>query len=412
MALDPPSIASWPAGPIHWAFSAAARAAFETEALNALGIWIAAQSSLTLGEERTSTESRTIYFSLAPMVLPTIGIGMSPPPIHPEPIAGDVMLKDDLNWAVERASGRLLEILIHEVGHALGFDHATTTASIMHNPLTTPYTGALYAADITSVTSIYGSLYGSPGLGSTGITTVLNLIYDALRMIGVLTGPGRTPAPDASADGLRILNHLIGSWNARGTVVEHMEKTRWPLVAAQGAYNIGIDRTGYTTADWVAERPRRIDRVDLISTDGTLVLAELEIASRDRWANNFTPSTSGEPSQVYYDASHPFGVVNFYPVPDAAYYADVWAWKRLSRFTSINDPVILPDGYEEALTSYLAVRLAAAHQKPVPPAVAEIARQSLASISRYAPARPSSLDPALGGSGGLRFDSRTGNFYE
>jgi hypothetical protein len=81
-------------------------------------------------------------------------------------ISGDVHFDDSNAWAVAPGSGviDIIEVATHELGHALGLDHNTTTDAIM-NPsygrrFSGPGTGFLLADDIAGIQAQYGAGLG------------------------------------------------------------------------------------------------------------------------------------------------------------------------------------------------------------------------------------------------------------
>jgi hypothetical protein len=83
-------------------------------------------------------------------------------------IAGDVHFDISENWTLTPLSGGidLLEVAVHEVGHALGLGHETNGSSAIMNPFYSaaysgPGTAFLYAEDISDIQAIYGAGTGS-----------------------------------------------------------------------------------------------------------------------------------------------------------------------------------------------------------------------------------------------------------
>jgi hypothetical protein len=88
-----------------------------------------------------------------------------PPPLNPEPLAGDVHFDADENWHVG-ASVDLFTVALHETGHALGLAHSDKPDDVMY-PYYHMSTG-LSPGDVTAVQALYGPNPGTGGGGGSG----------------------------------------------------------------------------------------------------------------------------------------------------------------------------------------------------------------------------------------------------
>ena len=73
---------------------------------------------------------RTITYSFA-VLQASIGYTQYPPPLFPEPWAGDVWIDRRLPWYVPQTREYLLPLLIHETGHALGLGESYNPEDVM-----------------------------------------------------------------------------------------------------------------------------------------------------------------------------------------------------------------------------------------------------------------------------------------
>jgi hypothetical protein len=88
------------------------------------------------------------------------------------------------------------------------------------------------------------------------------------------------------------------------------------------------------------------------------------------------------PRGFYYDADFPVAGLHFWPIPVGGGTLELFTWKPLGNFQALDDAVVLPDGYQEAITYNLAQRVAAMFGTQMTPGAELIARDSLARIKR------------------------------
>lgn len=95
------------------------------------------------------------------------------------------------------------------------------------------------------------------------------------------------------------------------------------------------------------------------------------------------------------DSAYPNANLYLWPVPDVAYTLRLTSQKPFSRFVNLTDAVSFPPGYSRAIRYNLALELAQ-YSAALPPAVADIARESLM-LLKIANARTTTLqnDPAV-----------------
>lgn len=225
--------------------------------------------------------------------------------------------------------------------------------------------------------------------------TYSELIRSSLRLIGQL-GPGRLASSVEETDALLILNRMLNSWSSERLQIYQIERSTYTITPSLQPHTIGTGGT-FNTA-----RPVRIDNAGVISVSGTYE-SGLKILTPDEWAAKTSKSLTSElPSEVYYDAAYPLGNLYLWPVPTTAATLALYTWKILSAVALTSATVTLPEGYEDALTYNLAVRLALEWGKPVKPEVAQLARETKQVIRTHnAPILQMSCDSALLGSGGF-----------
>lgn len=191
-----------------------------------------------------------------------------------------------------------------------------------------------------------------------------------MRKAGALT-ENEAPSSSEASDGLEMLNDLIGSWSNDSMKIYVRSLESFPLTTAY-EYTIGTGATFNTT------RPVQI--VSAYIRDGSTDY-ELTQKSDEDYARIQNKSLSGIPFFFNYDYGYPTGKIKLYPAPQG-YTLFLLMEKELSGFSTLNEEVSLPPGWERALKYNLAVELAPEFGAQLPPEVSEIARTSKGAIQR------------------------------
>lgn len=214
-------------------------------------------------------------------------------------------------------------------------------------------------------TTLFGSgLFGGPPSAppppSTGVF-VSDIIYHAYRSLGQVALPQRGYSPEELLDGLPALNFLVESWNIERLMVPALNRILFPLVATQGAYEIGA-----TAADFVVYRPARLEFASVVISAGFDSPFEwsLKILTPGQW-QTIQKKGIQDPlvRALYYDKQIPNGMIFLWPVPSIAMQLVLYVWVVLPAFASAADQLILAPGYFRALYLNLAVELAARYPK-------------------------------------------------
>lgn len=85
-----------------------------------------------------------------------------PDDVNPSPLAGDMTFDSAERWEVGNAKGNaafdLVQIAVHELGHALGLDHSRVASSVMYPTVSpsTKFTG-LTPTDVRSIQAVYAA---------------------------------------------------------------------------------------------------------------------------------------------------------------------------------------------------------------------------------------------------------------
>ena len=217
-------------------------------------------------------------------------------------------------------------------------------------------------------------------------TTCRDLISDSLTECGILAQGETATADDADAAHKR-LNRMIESWRAERRLAYMIDIARHTLTANQTSHTIG------PSGDFVADRPTRIVRANVVVTGFTPELHNpLNIVERaEEWAEVTAPLLSASvPSHLYCDYAYPDATLYLFPYPAESYDLELFTWKQLARFKTLDDAVSLPDGYYEALMYSLAERLCAPFGVPgdIRQQIAKdaaLARTRIANVNMRAP---------------------------
>jgi hypothetical protein len=215
-------------------------------------------------------------------------------------------------------------------------------------------------------------------LSALAQTTVLDLIYAALRKAAVTLGPGRTPSPAQQKDAVDELRRLTGSLNCDRLFIFSISTQVFPLTGA-ASYTIGRDPSGAITTDFDAPRPQLIESANILSSTSPAVRFPLAVVDALTWAQ-LPPANANAPSvpeALYNDRAAPVSRLYLYGAPAAGYQLELFTWYQVPTYASASDAVLLPLQYEDCLVLNLACRLAPQFQRAVDPDVRQQARESL-----------------------------------
>lgn len=185
------------------------------------------------------------------------------------------------------------------------------------------------------------------------MTTAATIIADALIEIGAQGASDTTPAEDQALC-LRKLNQIAQRWSNSRLAVPVLTEISIPMTGAQ-TYTIG------PTGVVVAARPIKAISATAIDANGLEYPVSL-YARRDWDAIGQKAVLGGPPDVAWYQPSTPNGVLHVYPL-STAYTIRLDCLTLLASFPSAATTLVLPEGYESALTLTLADDVAAAFGK-------------------------------------------------
>jgi hypothetical protein len=212
------------------------------------------------------------------------------------------------------------------------------------------------------------------------MSTPLDWIRGALLDLGVLAAGNPVSAGD-SGDARLKLNQMLDSWRTENALVPAFTRTTKVLSANVNSYTIGIGGSINVA------QPTFIKAAGIICV-GTTLEDELLILSTEEWAQLIDKSTASLPSKLYFQKSAgTLGTILLYLKPDAAHTLALYHPTLLSSVAAnqLSTTYSLPPGYEEAIQSNLAVKLAPGYERvgtPAYEAIAETARATKGNIKR------------------------------
>lgn len=196
------------------------------------------------------------------------------------------------------------------------------------------------------------------------MSSVRDLITDALIEIGA-AAPQQAPSAEDMQFAMRSLNRMLEAWNTEGLMVYTLNRETFPLTGGQQHYTLGGSASAANWQSASFARPVRIDQASIIlNTNPTLPIEiPLAIMNDDEWQELTVKQTpSNFPLKIWISGNFPLNDVWLWPVPtDATNQIMLASWGLVDAFTNLSDVVRLPQGYEDAIVSGLAVRLSTSY---------------------------------------------------
>lgn len=225
------------------------------------------------------------------------------------------------------------------------------------------------------------------------MTKVRELITDALTDLG-MQDPSEVLSADKASHALRVLNRMLSGWANEDLMIVTKDRLTFNLVGGQQSYTIGVGGN-FNTA-----YPVRPGQIDLVSVMFGNVEIPIEVLNDEQWRDiTLKTVNSTFPLQMWANGNYPLDVLYFWPIPTTAAPLIMTVWGQITAFASVNDTVTLPQGYEEAIVSNLALKLAPSYGATPSPGIMQTAMASKAKIKamNWEPTYRS-VDSALSGS--------------
>jgi len=193
-------------------------------------------------------------------------------------------------------------------------------------------------------------------------TTPDDLFYSAYAYAGLIQIEQMLLAPNQTEDARKIYNEMVDAFNANGLTVSHIARTLFDVNPSQGDYTIGPN------GDWPTPMYQRgIERMSVVLTaqspNPEYPLFPLTIDDWQEWRlkgqiNNWARSFYYEP------AGPPLGIVHLLYVPTDINKVAIYLEDLHVPIDATGDQEIeFQYGFQEMVTTNLAVRIAARHPK-------------------------------------------------
>lgn len=219
------------------------------------------------------------------------------------------------------------------------------------------------------------------------MTTATVLIEGAMRSLGMLKKGMSTDATEL-ADGLELLNQMIGLWSTQNLMVPTVTYETLTISSAAASYTIG------PSGDLVTSKPLEIQ--NMVVKYG---VTPYPIEKRDiNLIRAFNTGISGIPSYYYYEPTVTNGTLYFDKQPTVPATLVLDSIKELTTFTAVTTDITFVPGFDFAVRFNLAVFMAPEYGKATPPEVAKAATDGMDAIKSYTSRNRtefSRVDPAI-----------------
>jgi hypothetical protein len=185
-------------------------------------------------------------------------------------------------------------------------------------------------------------------------TTAAVMISDALKEIQVIA-EGETPSATMYADGLRMMNRLLDTF-AHDAAFAFDASLRTLALTGQASFDVG------PTGDIITLRPIKI--TSAYATQGGIDYPVRVVSIEEYDSIPLKTSTGAIPECIAYNGVYPDGVVYVYPLCSGVT-LKLRTVDQVKTFAATSTSIDMPEGYEDAITLALAIRMAPGYGVPV-----------------------------------------------
>lgn len=190
--------------------------------------------------------------------------------------------------------------------------------------------------------------------------TVYNLIYDALRKVGVAV-LGNTLPDEEAEEAMRLLNTLRNEWSISVKVNKRFDAL-YTVTGPKQFITLGTSTdsiTGLPIPGDIPKRPAQIDKVVICQgAPQSNLNIDLPIYTYNEYRSMSAQNLSAIPNFCYVDNQFPFSNVYFYPGLNAGWTVRVIGVDYMTDYENIADELVDPPEYFNGLSCALALRLA------------------------------------------------------
>ena len=161
---------------------------------------------------------------------------------------------------------------------------------------------------------------------------------------------------------------MLDGWGIEGAMIYTQTRETYTLTGGQKQYTWGVGGDINTASPFELR--------EAFITQGDITYSNLEIIDWSQYALLQNKEFTGVPSQIYIDYNYPLVNLFLYLVPSLSYVLHLYSHKPLSNFTSLDETISMPKGWERALKYNLAIEIAPMYDKDPAPAVVKIADES------------------------------------
>jgi hypothetical protein len=208
------------------------------------------------------------------------------------------------------------------------------------------------------------------------MSTIREILTDAMTLFGAY-GVGEDPTDDDLQLAFTAFKSMRGQWANEKLIhpVETNSVFSWPSVTAS--------RTIGAAGNLVAQKPLLVKSAFVRNSAGQDYQLQV-ITNSDYQDLMIKTQQSTLPGYLFYDPgeSNISGTLYLWPIPDGPVSLGLTYLAPLYAYTTIDDTFVDPEGYQEAETYNLALRLAPRFGKQLGETDREIARDSKAAIKR------------------------------
>jgi hypothetical protein len=200
-------------------------------------------------------------------------------------------------------------------------------------------------------------------------STMTELLTDARRLLGINAEEESLSSSELSI-GLRFATKMLKAWEADGIGSWMLTEGTMTLVASTASYAFGAGGA-FTTVPFEIVSAR-------ITRSGTDL--PMYRMTREEYQSLPNKTTTGYPTQFFYDRQRDDGTLYVWPSPDTTAGTFKFTYRRrIMDLDSSADNFDLPPEWEEAITYNLAKRLLPVYGRSGTPEAAQIKEDALTS---------------------------------